>query len=178
MTSLAAAVVVWLTGLPAAGKSSLAQALVHAMQARGLGVLWLDSDELRQILTPLADYRAHGRDAFYDVLGALAVRAAQGGVPVVVSATASRRLYREAVRARVPHFVEIWLRCAPAVCRDRDPKGLYRRADAGEIQSLPGVDVPYEQPEAAELVLDSDRMATADMVDATMRYLDAHRLLG
>lgn len=177
MTEPRSALVVWITGLPASGKSSLARALVDALRARGCPPLWLDSDAMREILTPLADYSARDRDAFYGVLASLAIQAARGGVPVVVSATAAQRRYRDAARRGVERFVEVWLRCDVEICRARDPKGLYRRAETGVVQELPGVQVVFEEPETPELVFDSGRTPTAQMLDVLLRFVDAHGLL-
>lgn len=170
-------VVLWLTGLPAAGKTTVARLLVEALRSRDVAHLWLDSDALRSLLTPLGGFDAAQRDVFYGALGQLAVAAAEGGVFVVVSATASQRRYRDAVRGRVEHFVEVYLRAAPEILRARDPKGLYRQAASGEVQNLPGVDAAYEAPEAAALELESDRATPAELVDVIVRHLAARSFL-
>ncbi len=148
--------VVWLTGRPASGKSTLARALETRLRARGLATLWLDSDSLRRILTPEPTYDDAERKRFYGALAHLAALAAAGGAVAIVSATAARRAYRDACRAAVgDRFVEVWVRCDLETLRARDPKGLYGRAARDTITRLPGVGVPYEPPEAPELVLDT-----------------------
>ena len=134
---MSAGAVVWLTGVPASGKTTLARALVAALRADGRAVLWLDSDALRAVMTPSPTYSDAERQAFYDTIGYLARLGAEGGVVVVISATAMRRVYRDSVRAAVPTFLEIWLTCPAEVLRRRDPKGLYKKVDTGEVKKLP-----------------------------------------
>ncbi len=98
--------VVWITGVPASGKTTLARGLRATFAAQGLPTLWLDSDDLRPVLAPNAGYGAAGRDAFYAALAHLARLGAQGGVTVLISATASRRTYRDTTRAAVAPVLE------------------------------------------------------------------------
>ena len=79
------------------------------------------------------------------------------GVPVIVDATANRRAYRDRARAAMPRFLEAHVRCPLAVCRARDPKGIYRRGAAGTAQNVPGVSAPYEPPLTPEVVVDGER---------------------
>ena len=144
--------VVWFTGLPASGKSTLARGLHDRLAARGQACLVLDSDELRDALGAHA-YTPAERDRFYDVVARLAALVASQGVIALVAATASRRAYRDAARARVPVFVEVWVDASLEACEARDPKGLYGRARAGEagVRELPGITAPYEPPLAPEV---------------------------
>lgn len=148
-------VVVWITGPPAAGKSTAARALLALLEDRGRVTLALDSDELRQYLTPAATYSDAERDDFYLALAHLARLGASGGAVVIVSATAALARWRDRARELTPRFCEVYLRCDHQTLRTRDTKGLYARAERGEIPRLPGVGVPYEEPVGAELELDS-----------------------
>jgi adenylylsulfate kinase len=167
--------VVWITGRPASGKSTLARCLVEALRARGTPHLWLDGDDLRPVLTPRADYGDEDRARFYGALGHLARLGADGGTLVIVSATASRRAFRDAVRAAVPRFVEVYLVCDEARLFARDPKGLYRAQREGRVRALPGMDAPYEAPLAAELTLDSGREGSEALAQEVLRFLDGDR---
>jgi adenylylsulfate kinase len=166
---------IWLTGLPASGKTALAQALRRKLHEYGVAATVLDSDELRRVMTPHASYAPAERDWFYGQLVELADTLTCAGEQVIIAATGSRRCYRAAARARLaPHFAEIWLRCPADICRSRDQKGLYQRADAGLLSNLPGADAPYEPPEAPEVVVDTDQQtpaAAADLVLAALPWL-------
>ncbi len=166
---------IWLTGPPATGKTTLAAALSARLQAVGLAVLWLDSDDLRPVLTPEAGYDDAGRARFYAALAHLARRATEGGCTVLVSATASRRAHRDPLRRGVPRFHEILLACDPAILRARDPKGLYARAAAGDLPHLPGATAPYEPPDHPLLTLDTGRLSEAE---ALARLVEALGLPG
>jgi adenylylsulfate kinase len=155
----------WLTGLPAAGKSVLARAIRQKLGDAGVNVVILDSDELRRILTPTPTYTAEERARFYRGLADFAALLVQYGVNVIIAATGNLRSYRQAAREQIALFAEVWVRCPVAVCRARDLKGLYAQADAGTIHDLPGADAPYEPPEAPEVVVDTDEVAVAEAVD-------------
>ncbi len=162
--------VYWLTGPPSSGKSTLARAAHAALRGRGWAALWLDGDDLRQVLGE--DYSPEGRDRLYGVIGHLARLGAEGGALVLVSATGARRRWRDAVRAAVPEFAEVYLTADPETLRARDPKGLYARAAAGEIDSLPGVGVPYEPPLAPELTLDTASLDEATCLARLLALID------
>ena len=164
--TLRAPVCVWLTGLPASGKTTLARALVASLRARGRPVLWLDGDDLRPHLAGAGRYDDEGRDAFYGALAHLARLGHEGGSDVVVSATAHKRVWRERARAAIApgRFIEVWVATAQAVCALRDPKGLYRASREGEVRALPGVGSPYEAPLAAEVVVDLGALAIDEAV--------------
>jgi adenylylsulfate kinase len=143
----------WLTGLPACGKSAIARELLVQLHARGTDAALLESDVMRKQLTPFPRYDAAERDFFYGCLGDIAVVLLQRGVPVVLDATANKRSYRVALRARVGNFAEIFVDTPPEICAARDPKGLYRAARQGSVSSLPGSQAAYEPPAAPELIV-------------------------
>lgn len=158
----------WLTGLPASGKTTLARTLRRKLGAMGVDVIILDSDEVRRILTPDPTYTDEERDRFYRGLVDLAEVLTHYGVNIIIAATGSWRAYRRAARKSLSPFAEVWVRCPIEVCRARDPKGLYVRADAGEIGNLPGVGTPYEPPEAPAVVVDSDRRTPEESTDKVL----------
>ena len=148
---------VWLTGLPASGKSTVARALAAELDGRGIRAAILESDAVRREIAPDAGYGEAARDAFYATLSYLARVLVLHGVPVIVDATANRRAYRDRARAAIPRFLEAHVRCPLAVCQARDPKGIYRRGAAGTAQDVPGVSAPYEPPLTPEVVVDGER---------------------
>ncbi|MDB4957940.1 MAG: adenylylsulfate kinase [Myxococcales bacterium] len=140
--------VVWLTGLPASGKSTLAERIRARLRRPAIV---LDSDEMR-LAFEAESYAAGDRDRFYRLLANVAAVLARQDLVVLVAATAPRRSHREHARAVAPKFVELWVRASVAEAAARDVKGLYARARAGEITLLPGAGVHYEEPSSPEII--------------------------
>ncbi len=153
---------VWITGLPASGKSTIAAKLVAQLRARGVDVALLESDELRKIFTTRPQYDSQERDMFYRQMVFVGVLLTQHGVSVIFDATANRRTYRDWARQQIPKFVEVYVECPLATCMARDPKGIYRRAREGEAQTVPGLQSAYEAPQNPEVVLQGDQEAPED----------------
>jgi adenylylsulfate kinase-like enzyme len=147
----------WLTGLSGSGKSAIARELLAQLHERGVDAAVLESDVLRTQLTPFPRYDEADRDFFYAALAEMA-RVLSGTRPVIVDATANLRRYRDAARARIERFAE--------VCRQRDPKGLYRKA-----RGMPGVGAPYEPPLSPELTLHGDRGTPAQGAAEIVAFL-------
>jgi adenylylsulfate kinase len=163
---------IWLTGLPSSGKTTLAYALSPLFSERGVAVQVLDSDDLRQKLTPNPTYSPEERDWFYDVVTFLAGLLTDNGVNVLIAATASCRAYRQAARDRIGRFAEVYVDCSPEVCQARDPKSLWKRADEGEITTLPGAGVPYEPPQSPEVHVDTARLSIEETADQIVCQLN------
>jgi len=154
-------VVVWITGLPAAGKTTLARGLFARLVEAGCTCAVLDGDAVRKALVPHPAYTDAGRDDFYQTLARLAALLAAQGLAVLVPATAQRQRQRQDARALAPRFVEVWVRTPQATCAERDPKGLYAAARAHALSGLPGVDAPYEEPAAPDVVAEGGLDAAA-----------------
>jgi len=145
-------VVVFVTGLPSSGKSTLARGVEVRLREVGLACARLDGDEVRDVLVPRPGYSEAERGAFYATLAGLAALLAGQGLVVVVAATANQRAYRERARERAPRFVEVWVDVSVAECRRRDTKGLFAAFRRGEVSSVPGEDAAYEPPLAPDVV--------------------------
>jgi adenylylsulfate kinase len=148
---------VWLTGLPASGKSTVARALAAELAGKGIRAAVLESDAVRREISPQPKYDDAERDAFYAILAYLARVLVRHGVPVIVDATANRRAYRDRARETIPRFLEVHVRCPLTVCQARDPKGIYRRGAEGTAKNVPGVSASYEPPLTPEVVVDGER---------------------
>ena len=155
---------VWLTGLPASGKSTIARELRPRLEALGLTVEVLESDAVRRILTPAATYSREERDLFYRALAFIGERLVAYDVTVLFDATASRRAYRDVARSMIPRFAEVAVECPLAVCMQRDRKGTYRKGERGETGSVPGLQEPYEPPLVPELRIDTVKLPTEESV--------------
>ncbi|MCP9448689.1 MAG: adenylyl-sulfate kinase [Nitrospira sp.] len=152
---------VWLTGLPASGKSTIAAALRPKLEAVGHIVEVLESDAVRRILTPAPTYSREERDLFYRALAFLGSRLVAHGVTVIFDATANRRAYRDFARSLIPHFIEVAVVCPLDLCMKRDYKGTYQRGQRGESLTVPGLQDPYEAPLHPDVTIDTTKL-TAD----------------
>jgi adenylylsulfate kinase len=169
---------VWLTGLSGSGKSAIARELVARLHARGVDAAVLESDVLRTQLTPFASYSSQERDFFYAALAQLGTYVAGQDRPVVFDATANRRAYRDAARAQIARFAEVFVDTPLEVCAARDPKGLYRAARAGKSATLPGAQAAYEPPLAPEIVVHGDRGTPGESAGVIVGWVEARGWLG
>jgi adenylylsulfate kinase len=144
----------WITGLPASGKSSITRELVKELSARGVPIVVLESDEMRKILTPEPTYSEEERSRFYRTLALIGELITRSGINVIFDATANKREYRDHARAFIKKFLEVYVECPLEVCRKRDPKGIYARAALKKTTTVPGVQAAYEPPLNPELSLD------------------------
>jgi len=164
--------VLWFTGLSGAGKSTLALDLERQLFADGYQVFVLDGDNLRNGLNADLGFSPEERSENIRRVGEVAALMAQAGFVVIASLISPYRSDRDrARRAAAAGFHEIYIRADLATCEARDPKGLYRRARAGEIADFTGVSAPYEEPEAAELTVDTTAQSVGDCVRALRRYV-------
>lgn len=175
--------VVWMTGLSGAGKTTLANDVGDELRSRGLRVEILDGDEVRDGLSPGLGFSKEDRDAHIRRVGYLSKVLSRNGVVVIVAAISpyeeTRRWCRDQVCWQIVHyspegleflsrstpFLEVYVRCALEECENRDVKGLYAKARAGEIKNFTGIDDPYEAPRAPELVVDTYEMSQAACVE-------------
>lgn len=155
---------IWITGLPASGKSTIVRALKSQLEATGLNVEVLESDEVRRVLTPQATYSQAERDLFYRALALMGAKLAAHGVTVIFDATASRRKYRDFARSLIPRFVEVAVECPLGICMQRDYKGTYQRGQRGEASTVPGLQEPYEVPLHPDLTIDTMKVQAGEAV--------------
>ena len=166
---------IWVTGLPASGKSTIVSALRPQLEALGLTVDVLESDEVRRLLTPQATYSSEERDLFYRALAFTGQRLVAHGVTVVFDATASRQAYRDWARAMIPRFIEVAVECPLALCMKRDRKGTYQKGLRGQSTTVPGLQSSYESPANPQLRIDTTKLSPqeaakhiCDIVRATL----------
>lgn len=157
--------VIWFSGLPASGKSTLAQAVQQTLAQHSIQTVIFDSDELRQILTPTPTYSETERDWFYTAIGQLAALLAKSGVNVLIAATANRACYRQQTRLQIARFAEVYVHCSIQTCRQRDPKGIYKRAATSGSDQVPGVGALFEEPQSPEVTVDSEQVSPDEAAD-------------
>jgi len=182
--------VVWFTGLSACGKSTIANLVDHKLHERGLRSFVLDGDNVRMGLNAAPGllkerhgdefakrfglgFSAQDREENIRRIGAVADLFASAGVITLTAFISPYRKDRDAVRARLKpgDFVEVLVDAPLEVCEKRDPKGLYKKARAGEIKGFTGIDDPYEAPERPELVLDAGSKDAETLAEEVIAHL-------
>jgi adenylylsulfate kinase len=159
----------WITGLPASGKSSITAALVARLRSRSVDPVVLESDVFRKYFTPHATYAEDDRILFYRGIVEVAGSFVEHEVPVIIDATGNRRAYRAPARERLPVFAEVFVECPLELCMERDPKGIYRKACDGSAGTVPGLQAQYEPPISPAVHIRSDR---EDPESAARKILD------
>lgn len=161
----APAFAIWVTGLPASGKSTIVRALRPKLEAAGLTVEVLESDEVRRLLTPEATFSQVERDLFYRALALMGAKLVEHDVTVIFDATAPKRAYRDFARSLIPRFIEVAVECSLEICMQRDYKGTYQRGLRGESTTVPGLQEPYEAPVNPDLVIDTTKVQAGSAAD-------------
>ena len=167
--------VVWLTGLPGAGKSTIANLLDRKLATAGRHAMLLDGDNLRQGLNADLGFDAASRSENVRRVGELAKLMADAGLIVIVALVSPFRADRLRAASLLPEgrFLEVFIDTPPEVCRQRDVKGLYRKADAGEVSNVTGRDQPYEPPEAPDVVLKAGEIDAESAAEIVLRAVVA-----
>jgi adenylyl-sulfate kinase len=147
----------WFTGMSGAGKSTLSEIILKRLKEAGARVELLDGDVVRTHLSKGLGFSKEDRDENIRRIGFVCELLSRNGVIAMVAAISPYRAVREEVRSRIPDFVEIHVHCPVEVLAERDVKGLYKKALAGEIANFTGVSDPYEAPLNPEITVDSSR---------------------
>ncbi|MGC2698302.1 MAG: adenylyl-sulfate kinase [Candidatus Angelobacter sp.] len=156
---------IWITGLSGAGKTTICQAVHTELLARGIRAETLDGDVIRKHLSRDLGYTKSERNENIRRIGFVAQLLTRNGVAVLVSAISPYRAIREEIRANIGNFIEVFANAPLEVCEQRDPKGLYSRARAGQFQGFTGIDDPYEPPVSPEVECRTDLESTKESVD-------------
>ncbi len=174
-------VTLWMTGLSASGKSTIAVALEQVLLQQGKHAYRLDGDNIRHGLNKNLGFSAEDRAENIRRIGEVSKLFAEAGILTIASFISPYKADRDIVRklhddANLP-FAEVYVDIPLDVAEQRDPKGLYKKARAGEIKGFTGIDDPYEAPDKAELHLRTDKLSVEDSVREILSYLDKHGLL-
>lgn len=173
-------VTVWFTGLSASGKSTVAALVEQALHRRGHYCCVLDGDNIRFGLNRDLGFSPHDRIENIRRIGEVARLFADAGAVVLSAFISPYRADRDRVRTMLPpgKFVEIFVDTPLDICEARDPKGLYRKARAGEISGFTGLDAPYEAPEHPEVHLETEDLSVDESARRVIRYLEEQPILG
>ena len=162
--------VIWLTGLSASGKTTIAEALINNLKDRGHRVEHLDGDLIRKIF-PGTGFTREERDRHVKRIGYLAAMLEKHDVFVVASFISPYQEARAFVRSQCKNFLEVYVSTPLAECEKRDPKGLYKKARTGEISNFTGISDPYEPPENPEIEIDTTGITVDEAVTRIQTYL-------
>ena len=165
-------VTIWLTGLSGAGKSTLAELLLEVFHERQLGVELLDGDIIRTNLSKGLGFSKEDRDINLRRVAFVANLLTRNHTACVVACISPYRDIRRESRELIGEFVEVFVNCPLEVCESRDVKGLYAKARAGEIKGFTGIDDPYEEPESAEITLNTDRQSKEESLAVIVKTLE------
>ncbi|MEB3274765.1 MAG: adenylyl-sulfate kinase [Prochlorothrix sp.] len=168
-------VTLWFTGLSGAGKTTISDAVEEKLKAAGVKFERLDGDIVRENLTKGLGFSKEDRDTNIRRIGFVANLLTRNGVIVLVSAISPYRAIRDEVREQIGDFVEVYVNAPLQVCEDRDVKGLYKRARAGEIKQFTGIDDPYEAPLNPEIECRTD---LETLEESTQKVMDKLKALG
>ncbi|WP_373650922.1 MULTISPECIES: adenylyl-sulfate kinase [unclassified Schlesneria] len=170
--------VLWFTGLSACGKSTIANAVDHKLHKLGKRTFVLDGDNIRMGLNKNLGFSAEDRAENIRRIGEVAKLFASAGTIALTAFISPYRADRDKVREILPgEFIEVFVDASLETCEKRDPKGLYKKARAGEIKNFTGISDPYEAPEKPELVLDSNSKNIDELADEVIAYLEKNGFL-
>lgn len=170
--------VVWLTGLPGAGKTTVARILESRIRNLGLNVEVLDGDEVRRNLSPELGFSKQDRQTHAKRVVYISKLLSRNSIITIVSLISPFREFRQYARNTVGrNFIEVWVKASSETCSKRDPKGLYRKAKEGKILDLTGVQEPYEEPLNPELILDTENETADESANKVMTYLQKFNYL-
>jgi adenylyl-sulfate kinase len=162
----------WFTGLPCSGKTTVADRVAEVLRERGYKVERLDGDIVRKSLTSDLGFSKEDRDENIKRVTFVAKLLTRNGVAVLATFVSPYLERRRKTREEIGSFVEVYTRCPVEVCIQRDDKGMYRKALAGEITDFTGVDDPYEEPEDPELILDTDKESIEESTWKVLKKLE------
>jgi adenylyl-sulfate kinase len=164
-------VVIWLTGLPGAGKSTIAQKLEPQLRQLGWPVEVLDGDEIRLNLSKGLGFSREDRETHLKRVIYVAKLLSRNGVAVIGALISPYRSIRDYARKETTGFIEVYVKCSVETCAKRDPKGLYKKAATGEIKNLTGPQDLYEEPLKPDLVVDTENLTVDESVNAILLKL-------
>jgi adenylylsulfate kinase len=169
----------WFTGLSGSGKSTLAHALEERLYQMGVRSYVLDGDNIRCGLNKDLGLSPDDRKENIRRIAEVAKLMVDAGILVFSAFIAPYRESREFIRelmAEVPYY-ECYVKCAIEICESRDPKGLYKKARAGQINNMTGISAPYETPESCDIVIETDRLALDECVNRLIRFLSEKKII-
>lgn len=170
--------VIWLTGMPGSGKTTIAKSLYPKLKESGLKAEILDGDVVRKELSPELGFTKEDRELHARRVVYLCKLLSRNGIISIVCLISPYREFRRYARNEINmnnNFYEVYVKCSLEACIQRDPKGLYKKALSGEIKDLTGLQDPYEEPENPEIIVDTEKQTLQNCVNVILdRLMQAH----
>lgn len=168
--------ILWFTGLSGSGKSTITVALEKALYEQNVHTYRLDGDNVRHGLNKNLGFSPEDRTENIRRIGEVAKLMVDAGVVTLTAFISPYEADRNQVRELVDEdeFLEVYVKASLAACEDRDPKGLYKKARAGEIKGFTGIDAPYEEPINPTIIIDTDKLSVPEAVQSILDYLEKH----
>lgn len=163
--------ILWLTGLSASGKTTLAQVLNQEFINQGIDSHHLDGDEVRTASPIQLGFSKEDRDRNIELAIEVAKRHQDNGKIVIASFITPYRVHRDWGRERLVNYIEVFINCPLHICEERDPKGLYKKARAGDVELFTGIDDPYEEPEKADIDIPTHQYTPEESKQKIFSYL-------
>ena len=165
------AAAIWLTGIPATGKTTLSILLKEYLQKKNIPAIILDGDEIRKTVSKDLGFSPQDRKEHNRRVIEIAKLLVKNNFTVIIPLISPYRETRDLARKEIPNFVEVYVRASLDTCIKRDPKGLYQKAKNGEITNLTGLQSPYEEPIHPELILDTEKSTPQECLDTIISYI-------
>ncbi len=171
--------VLWFTGLPSSGKSTIAHKVELALYKRGIKTYVFDGDNIRTGLNKDLGFSEADREENIRRIAEVVKLFIDAGIVVLTAFVSPLRKYREYVKSILEkdEYIEIYVKCPPEKCAQRDPKGHYEKAKLGIIKNFTGVDGSYEEPLSPDLVIETDKLSISDSVKAVLNLLEKRELI-
>ncbi|MGB6464500.1 MAG: adenylyl-sulfate kinase [Nitrosotalea sp.] len=163
---------IWITGLPASGKTTIATLLENHLKSKNIPVMILDGDEIRKTLSKDLGFSPEDRKEHNRRVIEIAKLLVKNGIITIIPLISPYRETRELARKEIPNFVEIYTKTSLETCIKRDPKGLYKKAQKGEIQNMTGLQSPYEEPQNPEIILETEKSTPEQCLDTIIKKLE------
>lgn len=162
---------IWITGLPASGKTTIAGLVQNHLKEKNIPTIILDGDEIRKTVSKDLGFSPEDRKEHNRRVIEIAKLLVKNGITTIIPLISPYRETREQARKEIPNFIEVYTKASLDTCIKRDPKGLYQKAQKGEIQNMTGIQSPYEEPLHPEIILDTEKNTPQECLDKIISYL-------
>ena len=168
---------IWFTGISGSGKTTIANELVSILRGRNIPVVLLDGDIVRKSLSHDLGYSKEDRDKHITRVADVSHLINMNGILVIACVLSPTRKIRRYARKLIENFLEVYIKCPYEVCEKRDVKGFYKQVREGKIKHFVGFNIPYEEPEKPEIILNTDKESLSESVQNLLGYLERNNVI-